>query len=551
MPPTRFHLALALLALLALPLAVVAFNWAGEDCFISYRYAENLASGHGLVFNVTDTTRADRVEGFSNLSWVLLLAGAHALGANTVYASRWLAATAAAWTIWLLGRLGGALDPERPRRPLLLLAPALYLLQPLAQYQVGRALETTLYAALIVLAALLFTRRRLVLCSCALGLVAMTRPEGFLFIIPFVATSAWERWLATPEERTLSSLRGLAALAVPWALISAALEVWRFVYYGHWMPNSVALKTSAGGFLANPSLPLIRDFIVSWSFLPLAAPLAFAGWRSWPHTKRRAMLLAALLIAHQSAFIVAVGRVPAETYRHFVPMIPFLCLCLQEAVGVGLSSIASRPLRLYIVLVCLALNFYTVNNRDGSRTRLHVRVKEFFFSPEGGLNNPVDRWRFHWAWFHHPPIRLDARAGKWVADHLPHDALIAADQMGQFAYHARQPMLDMFGLMDETIARDGLQPDYLFARNPDFIVFMWVIGAGDYTPYQRVIREDPRFAERYRLRWRLRQALPAELQFYEFHVFARRDRDDGQPAEEVVLPGTVEELDHWWRARGE
>ena len=41
-----------------------------DDAYITYRYAENLAAGKGLVFNAA----APPVEGYSNLSWILLLA---------------------------------------------------------------------------------------------------------------------------------------------------------------------------------------------------------------------------------------------------------------------------------------------------------------------------------------------------------------------------------------------------------------------------------------------------------------------------------------------
>src|SRR5207244_12236047 len=40
-----------------------------DDAYISYRYAQNLARGNGLVFNP-----GERVEGYSNLLHVLLLA---------------------------------------------------------------------------------------------------------------------------------------------------------------------------------------------------------------------------------------------------------------------------------------------------------------------------------------------------------------------------------------------------------------------------------------------------------------------------------------------
>ena len=49
--------------------------WLADDSFISFRYAEHLARGHGLVYNV-----GERVEGYTNLLWTLLVAAALRLG---------------------------------------------------------------------------------------------------------------------------------------------------------------------------------------------------------------------------------------------------------------------------------------------------------------------------------------------------------------------------------------------------------------------------------------------------------------------------------------
>ena len=39
-----------------------------DDAFISFRYAKNLVDGHGLVFNP-----GERVEGYTNFLWTLLM----------------------------------------------------------------------------------------------------------------------------------------------------------------------------------------------------------------------------------------------------------------------------------------------------------------------------------------------------------------------------------------------------------------------------------------------------------------------------------------------
>ncbi|HEU4929482.1 MAG TPA: hypothetical protein VFU38_06595, partial [Candidatus Krumholzibacteria bacterium] len=56
---------------------VVAFRrrWMTDDAFISFRYAENLVSGNGLVFNI-----GERVEGMSNFLWTLWIGAGMGLG---------------------------------------------------------------------------------------------------------------------------------------------------------------------------------------------------------------------------------------------------------------------------------------------------------------------------------------------------------------------------------------------------------------------------------------------------------------------------------------
>src|SRR5262249_41619212 len=54
---------------------VAARAWLCDDSFIVLRYAQNLLHGQGLVYNP-----GERVEGYTDLLWVLMVAGSGALG---------------------------------------------------------------------------------------------------------------------------------------------------------------------------------------------------------------------------------------------------------------------------------------------------------------------------------------------------------------------------------------------------------------------------------------------------------------------------------------
>lgn len=70
--------------LVALGLLYLAWvnRFVQDDAFISFRYAENLATGNGLVWNP-----GERVEGYSNFLWTLAISFAMRVGAEPVSAS--------------------------------------------------------------------------------------------------------------------------------------------------------------------------------------------------------------------------------------------------------------------------------------------------------------------------------------------------------------------------------------------------------------------------------------------------------------------------------
>jgi len=94
----RGVVALALAAICAIYLAHVSmYDFISDDAFIALRYARNLIQGHGLVFNP-----GERVEGFTTLLWVLLLAGVGSLGMDLLAWSRILGVRAGLFLFRLL-----------------------------------------------------------------------------------------------------------------------------------------------------------------------------------------------------------------------------------------------------------------------------------------------------------------------------------------------------------------------------------------------------------------------------------------------------------------
>ena len=213
-----------------------------DDAFISFRYVRNLVEGHGLVFN-----RSEYVEGYSNFLWALELAALwRAFGLRPEYTAPWLSVACTGGTLaallWWVARL-----PGLSHRGLVGWM-ALGLVCSSATFAVwtsGGGLETRQFTFCIVLAVVgltLYPERRRVLLGVSLSLAAaaLTRPEGPLFAACCFGWYVVQRRLATEQWRP--DWRAAAFLAGPFVVLVAGQYLFRYGYYGEWLPNTYYAK---------------------------------------------------------------------------------------------------------------------------------------------------------------------------------------------------------------------------------------------------------------------------------------------------------------------
>jgi len=156
-------------------------SWVSDDAYITFRYAENLAAGHGLVFNV-----GERVEGYTNFLWTVLLSGVVASGGDPIPASLILGVLGYAATLLVVFRVSRAAGP--PAAPLAVTCVALH-----ADHQVWATggLETSWVAALFSGAAVSWRSRAArggpsppASCSCSRCCCDRTRRRAGLQVRP-------------------------------------------------------------------------------------------------------------------------------------------------------------------------------------------------------------------------------------------------------------------------------------------------------------------------------------------------------------------------------
>ncbi len=215
-----------------------------DDAYISYRYAQNLVEGHGLVYNP-----GEAVEGITNLLWALLVAVGIALGfkANaTGHVLGLVSGVAALLAVWDYARVG----LPRSRAWLAALAPWPVLASVSFALWATSGMETALFTAATTAALAAQARGRIGVAMAAAAVATLARPDGVLVagvVLAFhgvqhrrAGWGAW-RWPA------------LYVIGV------AGLVAFRLAYYGSPVPNTFYAKV--GG------IPLARGFDYLLDFL--------------------------------------------------------------------------------------------------------------------------------------------------------------------------------------------------------------------------------------------------------------------------------------------
>ena len=107
----NFGRAIVIALLVAAAVALVAhslvFNFVTDDAFISFVYSRNLAEHGQLVFNL-----GERVEGYTNFLWTVLLAALMKVGLQPEIMSRVLGTAAGCATLFVVARASARLRGE-------------------------------------------------------------------------------------------------------------------------------------------------------------------------------------------------------------------------------------------------------------------------------------------------------------------------------------------------------------------------------------------------------------------------------------------------------
>lgn len=453
---------LGVAAVLAVAVAYVLFTrrllFTQDDAYISFRYAKHLIEGHGLVFNP-----GERVEGYSNFLWTLLVAAAMKLQYDPVPASQVLGIafgvlallTAARFVRGLEGRWGvGAVA-----------AAAFVGMNPAFELWSNGGLETAMFAFLAVaglergLAPDVGPRGRR-LAPFLLAAASLTRPEGPLLFALYLGVRAFDTWRGGPCADA-DGRRGLVLDAARFAAILVPYAAFKLLYFGDLLPNPFYAKTGWSLEHLRLGVAYAGDFLGAYGFWGIS--LVAGGACVLAHRGRgvEARLLAIWLA--WAAYVVLIGGDVLYQHRFWLHVLPLGAVLL----GRGVTELARRIPGLAAPAARAAAGLVLAATLAGAGFLRNVPAALDRREAETGF------------------VLNMRQTGEWLHDNLPADATIATTTIGAISYYSGVRVIDMLGLTDREVARhprmlSGITDNWrevqynaesVLRRRPDMIFF--------------------------------------------------------------------------------
>lgn len=406
-------------------------SFVDDDCFMSFRYAKNLVNGLGLVYNA-----GERVEGYTNFLWTVIIAFGMKLGFDPVDFSLALGMVFYLLTLSLYGIFSLKMPGSSGGLIIPLTTLALVLHRDASAYATS-GMETSMFSFLLSASfvVLCFTERpRGYLGAGLLLTIAMlTRPDGVIFLAASaVGILITER---RPWKPTVFLLAPAVAIFLPY-------WIWRYEYYGFFFPNTFYAKSIGLSYYTQGLTFAWLYFKTYYVFLLLPLLGAAMLWRSVRMNGAasvlrstrvsggqesgigRPLMIACLFVVFYCLFIVRIGG-DFMFARFFIPITPLMFAAIEmlirslrrRAVHVGLSLLVLAATflrfdqygdRLFVDEIADEARYYTA--ADLQRAKEEGSMLRHYFA---GLpvRTAFDAGLLRLIYYVDPPYGLEASAG--------------------------------------------------------------------------------------------------------------------------------------------
>jgi arabinofuranosyltransferase len=360
--------------------------WLSDDAYISFRYAENLVNGLGLVFN-----RGERVEGYSNFLWTIWVAFGMELGAGPEGWSIFWGLACYAASIVLLALIARRLSGGPAAAAFVPAGALLAALHPAWSRFATSGLETSLFTFLALLGFFVVTSkgpRSVATGGAVFALLAMTRPDGPILALP---AGLYVLFAQRDIHRRWAWIRAAVLFAAAFAALWIPYTLWRVSYYGSFFPNTYYAKSADLAWWSQGFKYLELYALKYWPLLPgvalgVAALLGRSRFTAPQQEAGRARmdtgpgLLALAMLATYTLYVARVGG-DFMFARFLIPVTPFLLvltdLGCQRLLGRRPLAVAGATAALVLAMLAMPDPIRGTAIRDGIVNEWALYTPEF------------------------------------------------------------------------------------------------------------------------------------------------------------------------------
>ncbi|HZT41967.1 MAG TPA: hypothetical protein VFA07_07245 [Chthonomonadaceae bacterium] len=433
----RDRLAIAAIVILGALLSAIYLPHSYDDAYITYRYAYNLATGHGYVYNP-----GERFLGTSAPLYGLLLG---VLGAPWPAriplisgALSGLALILTGVALYLLGkRLGSPFCG--------LLAAIFYSIHPITLTAFGG--EILFEVMLVAWAFVFYLDSRTMAAAVLLAAAVLIRPDSLLAALVLGGHTLLRRRRVPWREAIV-----LLAILLPFLLLAR-------IYYGAFLPHTLSAKaaqtrfgwpTFLGGVLVwmrNPWRDTPLEECLRWlTFLGILFLWRFRGWL--------------LVLAWPALFCIAYKFLRIPFYKWYLVPPVFASAILQamavagcvELLLIGVRRLRRAPLSVRTALMGKALALLALTP---------VIAAQILYGQSGGNNG------------RNAIVAQYLQTARWLQAHTDANASVGYLEIGYIGYYSQRRMIDPLGLVNSGVAAHVAQGDLGWAYEryrPDYIL---------------------------------------------------------------------------------
>ena len=460
-----------------------------DDAFISFRYVQNFVDGNGLVFNI-----GERVEGYTNLLWVLILSVFVLFKINIQSISQILSVLSGVIVIFMTFKLSelfeikndvksvrkARTDDDKATLNYFDLIPSVMLVFTGSFiFWAISGMETAMFISFCLAGLFFYIKSAQNKSDTTVNykfpffilLATLTRPEGLYFFGLIMIHRIFFAFRDHKSEAlkilfSKNNILSYAVYVIPVILYFAV----RYSYYGYLFPNTYYAKTGMSGAYLNSGIEYFTKFLTSYLLYGIILIAPFYLFRNKENFFQLSLYY--LIIISFIIYVISIGGDVLKQNRFFLPVLPLIYILFAKFLTdiyiklkgkFGNSGFAFPLVFIITGLICF---FYYTSQKE----QLDKDIQS-----ENGL---VDKMKISGNWFKNKQQQLGRPLN------------LAATTIGAVSYFAgpNVNVIDLLGLTDREIAHNpkiipeisdqtigwkerNYNADYVMSRKPDYVYF--------------------------------------------------------------------------------